>query len=252
MPSSAFYTEAFYDDQSEGSLESAVQVVPLIVDLLRPASVVDIGCGVGTWLSVFMKGGIEDVIGIDGDYVKTSQLHIPQDRFVAKDLARPFKLDRTFDVAMSLEVAEHLPGSAAEDFIGSLVSLAPVVLFSAAMPGQGGTNHINEQWPEYWRNLFDSHDYCVIDILRPRVWLNDKIGPCYRQNMFLYIRKNALEKYSRVIEASNKGDTLPMSIIHPGVFKHALGRPLSLRRLLRALPNALSTTIRRRLPSLPK
>src|SRR5216683_3462390 len=122
------YTNEFYTRHRDASLRSARAVVPLVMRLVRPRSVVDVGCGTGTWLSVFRAEGITDIWGIDGDWVDKATLAIPEDRFSAADMRRPFALDRRFDLAVSLEVAEHLPADCARAFVHSLTRLAPAVL----------------------------------------------------------------------------------------------------------------------------
>src|ERR671925_1539421 len=139
------YSPGFYEQQQEGSLRSARRVLPHLVQLVSPRSVVDVGCGVGTWLKAAMELGVEDILGLDGDYVDRAMLQIPSAQFTPVDLTRPFRLPRTFDAALSLEVAEHLPESSAVDFVESLASLSNVILFSAAIPGQMGEHHVNEQ-----------------------------------------------------------------------------------------------------------
>jgi hypothetical protein len=160
------YTNVFFDTIRGGSRRSAQVVVPIVLQMLHPKSVVDVGRGDGTWLSVFRELGIRETVGLDGDYVDRRQLQIPQDQFEATDLSSPFGLPRTFDLAMSLEVAEHLPPQSAEGFVDCVTQLAPLVLFSAAIPRQGGTQHLNEQWPEYWAALFRARDYLPIDCIR--------------------------------------------------------------------------------------
>ena len=113
-------------------------MVPLVLQLLPVRSVVDVGCGDGSWLVVFRKLGVKEILGIDGEYVDPGLLQIPQDCFQAFDLAKPFSLGRVFDLAVSLEVAEHLPAECAPGFVECLTRLAPSVLFSAAIPFQGG------------------------------------------------------------------------------------------------------------------
>src|SRR6266508_5182591 len=124
------YTTEFFRSRETGSGASARHIVPLLVDLLAPASVVDVGCGTGTWLAVFQRHGVDDIVGIDGDYVPTDELHISPARFRAHDLTQPLCLGRSFDLVVSLEVAEHLPPESATGFVDSLCGLGPVVLFS--------------------------------------------------------------------------------------------------------------------------
>src|SRR4051794_6556440 len=126
------YDREFFERHQAGARRSARVIVPRVLGLVAARSVIDVGCGQGTWLSVFAECGAPDVFGIDGDYVDARRFEIPAERFEPRDLSRPFELLRTFDLAVSLEVAEHLPAAAADDFVASLTRLAPVVLFSAA------------------------------------------------------------------------------------------------------------------------
>ena len=163
-------------------------IVPYIIDLIHPASILDVGCGIGTWLQVFVKNGVKDVLGIDGDYVDRDLLHkyISPDEFRAIDLEGPFDLGRKFDLAITLEVAEHLKESSADVFVKSICQHADTVLFSAAIPGQKGENHVNENWPSYWVEKFKNNGYLVYDPIRPLFWTNADIDPWYRQNMLMF------------------------------------------------------------------
>ena len=154
---SHLYTNKFFKNHLAKSLSSAELIVPEILHYIQPKSVIDFGCGIGTFLSVFYKTGITDILGIDGDYVDRNNLLIDKKYFLPRDLTQPMIIDKKYDLALSLEVAEHLPESKANVFITSLCSASPFVVFSAAVPHQGGTNHINEQWPPYWINKFKEH-----------------------------------------------------------------------------------------------
>jgi SAM-dependent methyltransferase len=207
--------------------------------------VVDVGCGTGAWLEVLREAGVTDVIGIDGSHVTPELLRIPRALFHAHDLATPLSLSRRFDLAMSLEVAEHLPPGAAERFVGDLAALAPVVLFSAAVPGQGGTRHINERWPEYWESLFRACGYVVVDCLRPRIWDQKEVEFFYAQNALLFVDEHQLDRYSvlKAQEERRRGE--PLSRIHPRAWLRALdprGQPLS--SLLRGLWLAIRHRLR--------
>ncbi len=180
------YDEKFYGDILDGALRSARAVVPLVLDLIPAKSVVDFGCGQGAWLKAFLEGGVETVLGLDGDYVDRDKLLIAGGQFRAADLQRSLRLDRQFDLALCLEVAEHLPARSAPVLVQSLAAAAPVVLFSAALPKQGGTSHINEQWPQYWEKLFASHGMRKYDVVRPLIWRDRSIYLCYRQNIYIY------------------------------------------------------------------
>jgi SAM-dependent methyltransferase len=209
------YTSEFFRDQSDGSRRSAKEIVPLVLELIRPKSVIDVGCGVGTWLSVFRECGVDDVVGVDGDYVDRTKLEIPEDRFLPFDLTQPFRLERHFDLVVSLEVAEHLPADCGETFVDSLTRLGPVVLFSAAIPSQGGTGHVNEQWPDYWADRFRKHDHFVVDCLRKQVWQNDDIEHWYAQNTLLFVRQDRLERDSLLEKAFEQTARSQLSLVHP-------------------------------------
>ena len=182
----AIYDQDFFIGHAEGTAEAAALVVPLILEMLPGlGAVVDIGCGAGHWLAAFARGGVNDILGLDGGETAPA-LAIAPAQFRETDLTRPIALSRRFDLALSLEVAEHLPAARGESFIAELCALADIVLFSAAIPGQDGTHHINERWPSYWAGLFATHGYTPHDVIRPRIWTDRRIPFWYRQNVFLY------------------------------------------------------------------
>lgn len=213
------YNEAFYAFHEETSRNSARETIPLVLRYVRPKSVVDVGCGIGTWLVEFEAAGIVDVVGLDGDYVERSKLLIDPRQFRACDLTLPLELDRQFDLAISLEVAEHLPPQCAAAFVASLTRLAPVVLFSAAIPHDAGAGHVNEQFPEYWQEKFRPHGFVVVDCLRRPLWNNDKVAPYYRQDMMFFVRRDRLAGYPLLAEEfARAGENPPLSFVHPQTY----------------------------------
>lgn len=180
----AAYDQLFYDTIRAGCKSSADVVVPLVLKRLGTINtVVDVGCGEGWWAAAFAHRGGCDVLGVDGAYVQSSPLG---ERFIARDLTQPLNLaPRRFDLAVSLEVAEHLPESRAAGFVADLCALAPVVLFSAAIPHQSGAGHINCQWPTYWADLFYRHGYDFDGSIRFDIWDDERIEPWYRQNLHI-------------------------------------------------------------------
>ncbi len=214
MPSE-HYTKNFYERLRSGAKRSAEIVAPLVLELLPARSVVDVGCGDGSWLATFQKLGVSDILGIDGDYVERDLLQIPQERFRPIDFTKPFQLERGFDLAISLEVAEHLPPECAAGFVTSLTGAAPAVLFSAAIPYQGGDNHINEQWQDKWATLFREHGYAPIDAIRRRIWQNEAVEFWYAQNTLLFVRADSLESNATLKAEFEKTNPSQLCLVHP-------------------------------------
>lgn len=167
-------------------------IVPELIKIVNPKSVVDIGCGLGTFLKVFKSLGVNEVLGVDGPWVNKELLYknIAPNEFFESDLEKEINLDKTYDLVISLEVAEHLSENAADEFVKSLVNAGKVILFSAAIPQQGGQNHINEQWLSYWEEKFSKHNYVIHDILRPLFWDHPEVFWWYKQNMVLFVADN--------------------------------------------------------------
>jgi len=200
---------------------SADVIMPLVLQQTGARSVVDVGCGVGTWLAACTVLGITDYLGIDGDHA-AEVLQIPRDHFRVADLRVPLTFDRRFDLAVSVEVAEHLPPEAASAFIEQLTKAAPVVLFSAAIPGQGGTGHVHERWQSYWASLFAKHNYFPLDTLRPLIWDRDDVEFWYRQNILLYMHREHLP--------ASYATPSPLDVVHPVVFTRYVDRLRGLQR----------------------
>lgn len=209
------YTSNFFERWKGGSLQSANVIVPMVLELENISSVVDMGCGTGAWLSIFKKYGIKDICGIDGEYVKDNVLEISPQQFKRHDLNQFLDLGRTYDLVASLEVGEHLPKQNAENFVSTLVRHGPMVLFSAAIPFQPGIGHINNQWQDYWANLFDKKNYVAIDCIRPRVWNNKKVEWWYSQNTILYANKELLLKNDKLNEEHTKTNLSKLNLVHP-------------------------------------
>jgi SAM-dependent methyltransferase len=200
------YDRSFFESIREGSQRSAAAVVPLVVERFNPKTVVDVGCGEGLWGKAFEDAGCE-VLGLDGHPDPV----IPAQSVDLTDVLPTF--ERPFDLVVCLEVAEHLPLERAETFISELCGLSHTILFSAAVPGQGGTGHLNEQWPQYWSDLFNTNGFDCSDELRWEVWQDDQVCWWYRQNLLV----------ARDSRAHFGGLVCPAQIppvIHPGAWAH--------------------------------
>lgn len=215
------------------NLKAPEEIVPLLIKIFNPVSVLDVGCGIGNWLSVFKKNGVEKIMGIDGDYVNKNLLsgYIGLNEFISVDLSMPFDLQKRFGLVVCLEVAEHLAASVAETFVESLCYHSDIIVFSAAIPNQGGQNHLNEQWPEYWINIFKKKSYQCYDILRPLLWDNAQVEWWYKQNLLIF-SKVELDGYN---PASGF-----YSIVHPLHFQQKINYIKDLDKKIYNLSNKIS------------
>ena len=217
------YGEKFYSDMNDSNLSSARTVVPITLDLLGGVtSVVDVGCGRGLWLKAFLENKVTNIFGVDGDWVNQEDLVIPGNCFSTRKLDENFLVGKSADLAISLEVAEHVPESSADNFVLELTKTAPVILFSAAIPGQGGTNHLNEQWPSYWESKFKECGYVPIDALRRLIWNNKDVAFFYAQNTFFFVKESEVDKYPKLKGdlVNGFGECLPY--VHPVLFERAV------------------------------
>lgn len=249
------YTEGFYEANTSVSSRSAERVLPDLLRTLAPASVVDVGCGGGAWLHVCLEHGVEQGLGLDGSHVDETLLRIPTENFRAVDLGAELRLDEEFDLAICLEVAEHLPAERADTFVADLCRLAPTVLFSAAIPGQGGIHHVNEQPQSYWSHRFEQNGYRPVDCLRGFYWDDDDIAAYFRQNMVVYTRD---QDSARKLERRFGQWEMPLDVVHPTSLEHRVDqvRELKARRhsddlgtmeILRLLPRVTSRAAKARL-----
>ena len=210
----------FYTDRDRITRQSAQIVMSHLLPNLYVKSAIDIGCGVGTWLSVLNDDyGVSDLKGLDGEWVDPALLKISTEQFTTVNLADGSslisQLSRRWDLAISLEVAEHLPPECAYDFVRSLTVSAPLVLFSAAIPTQGGHGHLNEQWPEYWAELFSRLGYICCDGIRPSVWWDDCVLQQYRQNTLLFAEPLLVEENRWLSEIAARTSRQVLSMVHP-------------------------------------
>lgn len=242
----SLYNPAFFAGHQAGSIASARVAVPLLLALVPAKRVVDVGCGTGAWLSVFAELGVADIRGVDGPWVQRERLLIPGDRFTSADVGAvlPAGVGTGFDLACCLEVGEHLPARAAATLVESLTRLAPVVAFSAAIPGQGGTGHINEQWPEYWAALFAARGFRAIDCLRSRLWNEPAVQWWYAQNLVVFASEEGLARnHALAAERKRLGDAPILPLVHPRCFESRLREPLGMRKLLREGPGAVGRSL---------
>jgi SAM-dependent methyltransferase len=221
--------KAAYEDLHSGQMKaeeqayrlSADRILTILGEYLQPASVLDVGCGLGTWISVLQARGIKDVLGIDGPWLDPKQAVCDPSVLQVTDLEAGFDLARRFDLVVCLEVAEHLSAAAAERFVESLTRHSSAVLFSAAIPFQGGHHHLNERFLSYWVSLFDKHEFQPLDIVRGRIWHDQQVMWWLRQNIVLFAHKDLIESNPGLKRAA--ASRTPISVVHPDVYAQRIG-----------------------------
>ncbi len=240
----SLYSQGFYAQRNMKTRYAAETILSLVTEE-RPSitSAIDIGCGVGTWLNVLQQRGAHDIQGVDGPWVDKEYLEIPHHCFNPYDFNYfPINLafQRRFDLAINLEVAEHISPANAGDFIKFLTSLSDCILFSAAIPGQTGRGHVNEQWPSYWVTLFSEQGYHVRDTLRAKIWNDTQIPWWYRQNILFFVAGE------EPVEAAVKGKLAvnmgALPVVHPELFN----KEKSARQAYRIFVSCLIKAFRRR------
>jgi SAM-dependent methyltransferase len=225
------YDDLFYAYQREGALRSARRLLPVLHEVLAISSVVDVGCGAGAWLRAHQEAGVAEVLGLDGDYLEPALLLIDPANFQAHDITRPLALGRRYDLVQCLEVAEHVPAAAGPALVDNLTRAGDRILFSAAVPGQGGKGHINERPLSYWRDLFAARGYRAFDFIRPAIADRAEIEWWYRYNTLFYVHERAVRRLPPHVRATELAAHAPVPDVS--------SLPMRVRKLvLRALPAA--------------
>ncbi len=230
------YDQRFYDAYADGVSNSARIVLGRLFQVYQPFSVVDFGCGQGGWLAAAESLGATILKGFDGPWVRKGSLLSSSIDFTPVDFEKFVDLEQRFDLAMSLEVAEHLSADAAESFINLLCRASDVVLFSAAIKYQGGTNHVNEQWQSYWIDLFRSNAYECFDVFRGAIWRNEDVDWWYRQNTFLFVGRAALDSTLDVHRLRSMEQPI-LDAVHPSNYEP---KTTPIRTMIRDLGRWLS------------
>ncbi|AUX69619.1 hypothetical protein CHX26_09030 [Porphyrobacter sp. HT-58-2] len=215
------YNDGFYQSQFERSYLSARRVVSILHEVYSPNSVVDFGCGRGAWLEAFYQSGSVTLLGYDGDWNANELASQNTFQFIPRNLEeRILPPIEKFDIAISVEVAEHLPESAADIFVENLIGHSDVILFGASVEHQGGTHHVNEQRQSYWGEKFRSRNFLIFDFFRPRIWGLGEVDFWYRQNMFLYVREgSSLHQRLDQLGVEQVSNLTWMDVVHPDLLE---------------------------------
>lgn len=213
------YDEEFYDLIVKYNYPSAQIVAPIIVNLIQPKSIIDFGCGIGCWLKAFDEScKLDKMMGLEGKWLAKEKLMVSEKNIKYVDFMESWEVttEERYDLAICLEVAEHLNEEKGELLLDNMTKASDIILFSAAIPQQGGVGHVNERWQSYWVKMFQSRKYICVDILRPIIWKNQKILAHYRQNMFLFINEATIGELSKL--QSYIDYPMLIDVVHPEIY----------------------------------
>jgi SAM-dependent methyltransferase len=246
------YDEAFYA-QFPVDKRTAADVLLKEIWTIHPfASMVDFGCGAGVWLQAARHlitastGPPARIFGVDGPHVRRLAA-CPGASFHFQDLEAPVAVSERYDLAISLEVAEHLTPARAQSFVEDICRTSDVVLFGAAIPGQGGVGHLNEQWQDYWVKIFRSLEYRPYDVLREKYWADPRLHWCpqYVANALLFVKVG--HPLGDTIRSKEVTESWQLRVVHPRVFQITQSYEPGFLTLLGALPGAFRKAIAKRL-----
>ncbi len=217
-----FYHPHYHDEKATPARRAAERVLPIVFSVIDVRSIVDVGCGPGSWLAVARHMGVRTLTGVEGEWALDwfgPDRAAPGDfDLVLANLEDDLCLPRTFDLAICIEVIEHLSPARGTSFVADLCRCAPHVLFGAAIPGQRGPNHFNTRWLSHWAACFAAHGYQPLDVIRHRVWGDDELLVHYRQNPILFVRDDAYEAAVRRALALPPPPLAALDQVHPWLY----------------------------------
>ncbi len=185
-----YNADYFYIVDEDAKLGASI-IADYIARTFHPKSVLDVGCGTGT----LMNSLASLQIAVKGLEYSEAAL-----RFCRKRKLNVQKFDlendiltkvEQFDLVVSMEVAEHLPASVSDRYIDLLTQSANRVVFTAATPGQGGHDHVNEQPHEYWIDKFSRRNFRYNEPLSLKwreEWSKTTIPFWYSHNLMIFER----------------------------------------------------------------
>ena len=220
---------------------SAHVVVSLLKLILEVRSVLDVGCGDGRWLACFKSSGVPSIYGVDGEWTDQDHLLIDKEEFTVTDLSKSFDLGKRFDIAISLEVAEHVDAECSALFVENLTKHSDMVLFGAAIPFQAASGTSTSAGNPTGLRYSKLRAINASDPFRSQIWQRRDVSVWYRQNMLVYIKRersdliSQVEKYLRAYHISE----MPIDIVHPERYQLiASYSQIAFKPLMRKLPAA--------------
>jgi SAM-dependent methyltransferase len=186
------YDKRYFDLIDSLAGGSAEIIAESIRSEFNPRSVLDVGCGTGALVAILQSWGIRS----QGLEQSEAALEVCQARGldVRKfDLEHDELVKEETDVVVSLEVAEHLPEPVADRYV-DLLCRGNVAVLTAAQPGQGGTDHVNEQPHSYWISKFANRRFLYAEKLTEKLksnWQNQGVATFYVQNLMVFRHASA-------------------------------------------------------------
>lgn len=208
-----------HDEKLHHNFKDPKIIIEEILKHFHPKKVIDLWCWLGAFVKTFQDHWI-DAYWVNWPRVEKDKLVMNEDRLIIKNLEEFCDFKKWYDMAITIEVAEHIDAKYADNFIKTITSCADIIIFSAAIPWQWWFKHVNEQSPEYREEKFNKLWYRFYDVFRWKFWNNKDIAISHRQNMFL-VMKEWINLPSSLEEKS------PRYIIHPELFNWLCVRNLS-------------------------
>jgi cyclopropane fatty-acyl-phospholipid synthase-like methyltransferase len=187
------YNQQYYQNTVETpAVQSATVICNSIIARFKPKNLIDVGCGTGALMEAFQNNGVK-ASGLeysDAALAFCRQRNLDVTKFNLE--TNNFENEEYYDVAVSMEVAEHLPKKIADQYVGLLAKLSNVVVFTAATPGQGGQDHVNEQPPAYWIKKFAGQGFCH-DSNQTEAWKKEwqssgSVTKWYYDNLLVFVK----------------------------------------------------------------
>lgn len=234
------YPSDWHDKFGKKTQDSANIILSRLSKLWNIESCVEVGCGQGHWSDAALKLGCKKIHAMDGPWNDPDNLIIDKQFYESKAIDRSFVIEGQYDLAICLEVAEHVDSKYCMDLVNQLTRSAKLILFGASIPHQGGFGHINEQWQGWWAEKFLNASFVAFDIIRPAIWTDDRVHYWYKQNAILYVHKDIADQID-IHQAGfcnnwSNGE-LVYDLVHPEKYlSFAEHDQISLKMLVRKLP----------------